>query len=178
MNFFRRRYIKVFMWWSNIEKVTISGFVGYWKKRHFFKRLGIVGTILNNIWNFMNFWVKRVSVTIRSQGWSYKTNTDSKGNFFVSIPTDQLFKIVKNKYWYDFSVIHQYWWRTVSSSSEVFIWTQDNPPYAIISDLDDTILISHATNFWQKIWEYIINSFQSRKSFYWFIYLYNWLSSH
>ena len=118
-----------------------------------------VPSISNSRWQNMLAMIKRyigdqmphVRVKIDFMGKEILTITNDQGIFHVKLDIKDL--ILPDNIWQQvsFELLDQISQQKINTSGEVLILKGNSINYGVISDVDDTILISHSTNFIKKL---------------------------
>jgi phosphatidate phosphatase APP1 len=159
--------IQLYRGYANRETAFVSGYVcedkGLSKPRE-----------KDPFWRNMISMLKRyssdelpgITVKVHFEGQTYLAETDEQGVFQLAIPIAPGFIQTKSR-WLPFSAElcrQEEETGPASSRSEIFIPGSDSS-VAVISDIDDTILVSHSTKTYRKLWLMLFRNARTRRPF-------------
>ncbi|GLB49689.1 App1 family protein [Neptunitalea lumnitzerae] len=152
--------LKIYRGYANKHSIVISG--------HVFKKLSPDSFQLDQKWYrhaltviqmFRIKTLKNVDIHFNFNGLKAHTKTKEDGQFILKIP----YNITLDSGWHQFQITAK------TENSEIIKKGEFVRPYpgeyGIISDIDDTFLISHSGNFFKKIYVLLTKNVHKRKVF-------------
>lgn len=166
---------------GNFDPPVITPYLGFGSEDEIFLTGSLVETrkkakhhygLFNNIKDlFERYWgivYPFTEIKINAFGVSKNVRTDKNGQFETRIRFNQPIQLKNNQNWYpvyyellDHPGIEK---KKTKATGSVLLLNKNNP-LGIVSDIDDTIIVSHATNQWRKFYLLLVKNAQTRVPF-------------
>jgi|AntDeeMinimDraft_5_1070356.scaffolds.fasta_scaffold02401_3 phosphatidate phosphatase APP1 len=152
--------LKIYRGYANEKELVVFGHVF---RKHSPDDYRLDARWYKHAWSvFRMFMIKTLpgaEVEISFKGLLFKAKTDKNGFFQAKIPYDYNLK----QDWYTFSVSFPGYAEKVTQKAE-FLKPHSNG-YAIVSDIDDTFLVSHSANIFKKLYILMTKNVHKRHIF-------------
>lgn len=152
--------LKIYRGYANEEKIIVLGHVF---KKNAPDKYGLDKRKLKHAWSVIRMFtiktLKNAEVKLQFRGKEYRTKTLDDGYFQFTIPYS---KELENG-WHKVEVSVSVEGKTKSREGE---FIKPHPgEYGIISDIDDTFLVSHSMNVFKKLYVLLTKNIYKRKAF-------------
>ncbi len=140
---------------GNKDKVIVSGHVfERYPSLKVNKRQSVFSTIISNLRRYINSPAKHVLVEIELNNGQHSVKTDENGFFKAEIATHHA---TDGWHWYRARV------PTKNLEEQAQYRICDSSSTGVISDIDDTLLVSHSSIDWRKLFTYLSKNTEKRK---------------